>query len=201
MELLFVNACPRGKDSRTLALAEHLLRHLQQKLPELIITRHDLPTMRLQPVNARRLKRKEALCDQRNWDDPLTAIGADFQRANAVIIAAPYWDLSFPSILKTWVENIWVRNLTFFYRDDKPVGLAKGKAAVYVTTAGSYTAKHDWGTLYIEDVMKTLGIPAFRAVKAEALDLLSSDPETILTIARTEAESAADWLRKRLTEE
>ena len=201
MELLFVNACPRGKYSRTLDLAEHLLQHLRENLPDLTVTRHDLPTMRLQSVSAHRLKRKEALCDKRDWNDPLTAIGADFQRADAVIIAAPYWDLSFPSILKTWVENIWVRNLTFFYRDDKPVGLAKGKAAIYVTTAGSYTANHDWGTLYIEDVMKTLGIPTFRAVKAEALDLDSSDPEAILTIARTDAESAADWLRERITEE
>ena len=201
MELLFVDACPRGNESRTLMLADRFLRTLQSALPGLKVTPHCLRKMKLKDVNAERLAKKEALCDLHVWDDPLTRTGADFKRADAVVIAAPYWDLSFPSILKTWVENIWVRNLTFFYRDDKPVGLARGKAAFYITTAGSYTANHDWGTLYIEDVMKTLGIPEFLQVKAEGLDLEGNDSEAILGKALLQADKAALWLRSRLTEE
>ena len=201
MELLFVDACPRGNKSRTLMLADRLLRTLQSVLPGLEITTHCLRKMKLKDVNAERLAKKEALCELHVWDYPLTRTGADFQRADAVVIAAPYWDLSFPSILKTWVENIWVRNLTFYYRDDQPVGLANGKAAVYVTTSGSYLQGHDWGSLYIEDVMKTLGISAFLSVKAEGLDLEGNDPETILREALLQADEAAFWLRSRLTEE
>ncbi len=201
MELLFVDACPRGAESRTLALAERLTARLRERIPSLRVTEHRLRERKPAGVDAARLREKEALCDARVWDHPLTRTGADFQRADAVVIAAPYWDLSFPSVLKTWVENIWVRNLTFVYRDDRPVGLARGKAAVYVTTAGSFTGGHDWGTLYIEDVMKTLGIPAFRAVKAEGLDLEAACPEAILARAGREAESAADWLADQWTEE
>ncbi len=194
LNLLFVDACPRGAESRTLALAEGLLARVRGALPGLGVTAHRLHGMRLPDVNAERLARREALCDARIWDDPLTRTGADFQRADAVVIAAPYWDLSFPSVLKTWVEHIWIRNLTFVYRDDRPVGLARARAAVYVTTAGSRTAGHDWGTLYIEDVLRTLGVRAFRAVKAEALDLDRSDPEAILAEARARVSEAADWL-------
>ena len=201
MELLFVDACPRGEDSRTLALSRHLLDRLTRALPDLRVTTHCLREMGLRDVNAEHLAEKEALCDRQVWDAPLTRTGADFRRADAVLIAAPYWDLSFPSVLKTWVENIWVRNLTFVYRDDKPVGLARGRAAVYVTTSGSYMEGHDWGALYIEDVMKTLGIPEFLALRAEALDLDSSDPEAILAEARVRAGKAAAWLRGRLVEE
>ena len=201
MELLFVDACPRGPESRTRMLAEHLLRKLREPLPGLRVTTHCLREMKLKDISAERLARKEALCDLRIWDDPLTRTGADFQRADAVLIAAPYWDLSFPSVLKTWVENVWVRNLTFFYREDRPVGLARGKAAVYVTTAGSWLRGHDWGTLYMEDVMKTLGIPDFRTVAAEGLDLEGNDPEAILQKALIQADEAARWLRSRLAEE
>ena len=201
MELLFVDACPRGPESRTRMLAEHLLRQLRESLPGLRVTTHCLREMKLKDISADRLERKETLCDLRVWDDPLTRTGADFQRADAVLIAAPYWDLSFPSVLKTWVENIWVRNLTFFYREDRPVGLARGKAAVYVTTAGSRLRGHDWGTLYMEDVMKTLGIPDFRTVAAEGLDLEGNDPEAILQKALIQADEAACWLRSRLAEE
>ncbi len=198
MELLLVDACPRGEASRTRRLAEGLLRSLRERLPGIAVTRHTLAEMELRDVNAERLALRESLCDARAWDHPLTRTGADFRRADAVIVAAPYWDLSFPSVLKTWVEHIWIRNLTFVYRDDLPVGLARGKAAVYVTTAGSRVAGHDWGTLYIEDVMHTLGIPEFRAVKAEALDLDGSDPEAILAAAARDAEDAAAWLADRL---
>lgn len=201
LELLFVDACPRREDSRTRALAERFLRTLRGLMPGLRVTVHDLPVMGLSDVNARRLAEKEALCDGRIWDRPLTRVGADFRRADAVAIAAPYWDLSFPSILKTWVENIWVRNLTFVYRDDQPVGLARGRAAVYLTTSGSAMTGHDWGTGYMEDVLHTLGIPAFRAVKAERLDLDGADTGAILRGAEKDAEAAAAWMAGLLTAE
>ena len=206
MNLLFVDACPRAAESRTLALAEHLLARLKGAVPGLSVRTHCLRAMGLRGIDAGGLARREALCDRRAWEEEglpaedaaLLRTGLDFQRADALVIAAPYWDLSFPSVLKTWTENIWIRNLTFVYRHDKPVGLARGKAAVYVTTAGSFTAGHDWGTLYVRDVLRTLGVPAFRDVKAEGLDLDGADPEAILSLARTRAEEAADWLRDRL---
>ncbi|MBR4459325.1 MAG: NAD(P)H-dependent oxidoreductase [Clostridia bacterium] len=198
MELLYVNACPRGEVSRTRRLAEALLARLKTALPDLTVTVHDLPSMGLRDVSAARLAEKEDLCDAHAWEDSSLRAGRELQRADAVLIAAPYWDLSFPSVLKVWVENIWVRNLTFVYRDDRPVGLVSGRAAVYLTTAGSRTAGHDWGTLYIEDVLRTLGIPEFLAVKAEALDLAGSDTEKIMGRGLADAVRAADWLAARL---
>ncbi len=200
MELLYVDACPRGDASRTKALAEALLKALLREHPGLTVNRHVLAEMGLRDMNARRLTEKESLCDRAAWADPMLRAGAEFRRADAVLIAAPYWDLSFPSVLKTWVENIWVRGLTFVYREDRPVGLARGKAAVYVTTAGSHMAGHDWGTLYMEDVLKTLGIRDFRAVRAEALDLDSSDPDAILAEAARDADDAGRWLARQLKE-
>lgn len=194
MKLLFVDACPRGEASRTLALAGTLLNDVRWRLPGMEIALHRLADMDLRSVDAGRLAEKEALCDRCAWDHPMLRPAVDFQTADAVLIAAPYWDLSFPSVLKIWVENIWVRNLTFEYRDDQPVGLAGGRAAVYVTTSGSRMDGHDWGTLYVRDVMRTLGIGAFRAVKAEGLDLENADPDRLLREARKDAEDAAAWL-------
>ncbi len=198
VKLLFVDACPRREASRTLALAGCLLDRLRERCPGLEITAHRLADMGLRSVDDRLLAEKEALCDALVWDHPLMRPAVDFREADAVVIAAPYWDLSFPSMLKVWVENMWVRNLTFFYRGDQPVGLARGRAAVYVTTSGSYTAGHDWGTLYIRDVMRTLGIGAFRDVKAEGLDLEGTDTDRILQSAREEARNAAEWLADTL---
>ena len=154
--------------------------------------------MNLQPSDAAWLIRKDALCDRQDWTDERFEAALAFRRADAGVIAAPYWGLSFPAILKTWVENIWVRNLTFVYQEDQAIGLACGKAAVYITTSGSFLAGHDWGTIYIRDVVTTLGIPVFESLAAEGLDLLSSDPERILAGAMDEAGKAADRMAELL---
>lgn len=198
MKVLFVNACVRGEASRTLDLANTFISALQQKLSDMELVTQDLTVLRLQSVDMEILERKEALCDLHAWDDPLFSPALEFQQADAVIIAAPYWDMSFPSILKVWVENMYVRNLTFKYVNDQSVGLCRGKEAVYITTAGSPIGEHDWGTLYIQDVMQVLGIPGFTPVKAEALDLAGSDVAAIMDEAKRRAIAAADELAQRL---
>lgn len=198
MKILFVNACVRGEASRTLRLGNAFLETLKAALPEAEIIRHDLTKMGLRSVDMDTLSRKEALCDACAWDDPMFASACDFQSVDAVVIAAPYWDMSFPSILKVWVENMYVRNLTFKYVNDQSVGMCRGREAVYITTAGSPIGEHDWGTGYIRDVMQVLGIPGFTAVKAEALDLSGRDVEAIMARAENEARGLARHLAARL---
>jgi len=198
VKVLFVNACVRGEASRTLELAQVFLETLCRELPDAEITVQDLTTMGLRSVDLDTLTQKEALCDQHAWHNPLFAPAVTFQQADAVVIAAPYWDMSFPSILKVWVENMYVRNLTFKYVNDQSVGLCRGKEAVYITTAGSPIGVHDWGTAYIRDVMQVLGIPGFCEVKAEALDLAGRDIKAIMDDARIQAAQVARDLARKL---
>lgn len=197
-EILVVNACVRGEESRTERLMRAFVEALCAQLPGARVTVQDLPSMGLQPVDRETLSRKERLCDAFAWDDPYLAPAAAFQHADAVVIAAPYWDMSFPAILKIWVENMYVRNLTFRYVDDKPVGLCRGQEAVYITTAGSPVGENDWGTGYIRAVMSMLGILHFSAIKAEALDMAGSDVEAIVAAAEKRAVEAAKELACKL---
>lgn len=198
MNALFVNACVRGADSRTLLLARVFLDALKKEIPGLHITEQNLSFMSLSPIDADTLAKREALCDAHAWRNPFLAPAVDFQQADVVIIAAPYWDMSFPSMLKIWVEHMYVRNLTFRYINDQSVGLCRGREAVYLTTAGSPIANHDWGTGYIRDVMQVLGIPGFTAIKAEALDLAGRDVQAIMQDACTRAKEQARALARRL---
>jgi len=195
---LFVNACPRGEESRTLRLARAFLEALCSQCPSLTIAEHDLTRMNLHSVDRTTLIMKEALCDRRAWEDPYLAPAVAFQQADVVVIAAPYWDLSFPSILKVWVENVYVRNLTFRYENDKPIGLCQGRESVYITTAGSPIGDNDWGARYMRAVLTTLGIPRFTSLCAEALDLEGSDCEAIMERALAEARDAGGALANRL---
>lgn len=191
MRVLFVNSCPRGEESRTLRLARAFLDHL----PGAEIIVHDLPCMGIKPMDGETLALREPICDARAWDDPFVAPAVQFQQADMVVIAAPYWDLSFPSMLKVWVEHMWVRNLTFHYEDDRCVGMCRAEKCVYITTSGSPIGENDWGTVYIRAVMEALGVKGFAAIKAEALDLDSTDTEAILSEAETRAIALAKEVR------
>lgn len=201
MKLLFVNACPRGEASRTLRLARVFLDELSCACPGLETVEHCLPSMDLRPEDAGTLALKEKLCDRHDWAHPLLKAGRELQQADAVVVAAPYWDLSFPSMLKVWVEHVYVRNLTFRYEAERCIGLCRGREAAYITTAGSPIGQEDWGTGYIRAVLRTLGNPGFAAVKAEALDLEGRDAEAILLeaerAARREARAMAERLRSQ----
>ena len=199
MKLLYVDACVRGRESRTARLASVFLKTFQEICPDVNVVIQRLPEMNLQPIDAQTLAHKEALCDRHAWDDPFLRTAVDFQTADVVVIAAPYWDLSFPSMLKVWVENIYVRNLTFRYEDDRCIGLCHGKESVYITTAGSPIGEHDWGAGYMRAVLTTLGIPGFTSIRAEALDLEGRDVEAIMRDAEHRAIQEAEALAARLT--
>ncbi len=191
MKLLFVNACPRGKDSRTLRLARAFLKTLTALMP-CEVTEETLYPATLAPVDAALLGRKEALCDRRAWDDPLFAPAVRLQAADLVVIAAPYWDLSFPSALKLWVEHCYVRNLTFHYEGSRCVGMCRGARAVYLTTAGSPIGENDWGAGYMRAVLKALGVARFTALSAQGLDLIENDAEALLGAAMARAAALAE---------
>ena len=104
--VLFINSCPRGEASRTLRLARCFLSELTALQPDLTITERKLDDGRLQPISLPMLNKRDALCDARVFDDELFEAARELYAADLLVIAAPYWDLSFPSELKVWVENI-----------------------------------------------------------------------------------------------
>ena len=191
-KMLFVNACPRKDASRTFALAKDFLKEFSPDTWEIIT--QDLNEMNLRSVDLQTLEMKEKLCDAQAWNDPFFRYAVQFQQADMVVIAAPYWDLSFPSILKVWVENMYVRNLTFHYVDDQCIGMCKGTEAVYMTTSGSPIRENDWGTLYMKAVLQALGIDHFTSISAEGLDLDGNDANAIMQEASAKAKKLAQSL-------
>lgn len=197
MKVLFVNACPRGEASRTLRLARTFMAELQNCAPDVQLTEHCLTQMQLQPIGMDEINLREPLCDADDWSHPFLRPAVEFHQADVIVFAAPYWDLSFPSILKVWVENIYVRNLNFRYENDRWIGLAQGKESVYIATAGSPVGDNDWGAMYMQAVMKSLGVEGFTSIRAEGIDLQGCNVEETLARAEEDARQAACQLAKR----
>ena len=109
--ILFVNACVR-KESRTLRLAKRLLNNLNGDIKEVRLEEVSFPV-----VDEAFIKRREALKNIGKYDDPMFDLGKDFANADTIVIAAPYYDLSFPAMLKQYFEQINVLGLTFTYSE------------------------------------------------------------------------------------
>lgn len=177
MNTLFINACVR-KDSRTLALAESILRDLQE--PEQNIIRLNLSCEPIQPLNRETLAAREAMCRAGQFDDPMFRYAGQFAVADRILIAAPFWDLSFPSLLKIYMEAVTVAGITFRYSEEgRPVGLCRAKELIYATTAGGKITE-DFGYSYIRTMAKIFyGIPETVSYRAEMLDVMGITAENV----------------------
>ena len=57
--------------------------------------------------------------------------------ADRIVIAAPFWDMSYPAILKVFIENMSLFNGTYFE------GLCRCQKLLYITTRGMNVATGD----------------------------------------------------------
>ena len=172
---LYINCCAR-EESRTNRLARAVLQKLGGDFTEL-----KLYEANLKPLDRDTMNKRTALIEQGDYSDPIFDYAKQFASADSIVIAAPYWDLSFPATLKIYIENIYVTGIVSAYDESgMPVGLCKAKELYYVTTAGGpYDPAYSYG--YVESLAKSFfGIPVTHLVKAEMLDIVGNDAEEIL---------------------
>ena len=173
---LFINACVR-RESRTKRLADHVLKKWNDPVTEI-----RLEDIRFDMTDEEYLSRRDKLAAEGEFADPMFELAVQFARADRIVIAAPYWDLSFPAALKQYLEKINIPGITFCYTPEGvPQGLCRAKELVYVTTAGGTYAPEEFGFGYVKALAQAYyGIPDVRLVQALGLDLDGADPEKIL---------------------
>jgi len=174
--ILFVNACVRAQ-SRTKRLADNLLSFLKGTAEEVRLADIVFPA-----VDEAFLQRRERLIWEGKYDDPLFRYARQFAEASQIVIAAPYWDLSFPAALKQYLEQVSVPGITFTYTEDGlPKGLCAADRLYYVTTAGGQYVPEAFGFGYVEALCRDLfGIRQAELIRAIGLDLDGADVENIL---------------------
>ena len=184
-QILFINACPR-EGSRTLELARHLLSKMEDSVEELTIFEENLL-----PLNGKTLALRDKMTANQNFDHPIFKYAKQFATADTIVLAAPFWDLSFPSAVKIWLEYVMAKEITFRYTEEGfPFGLCKAKKLFYVSTAGGPVLPAHMGFSYVDGLAKSyLGIPETVLFSAENLDILGADTAAIITKAKEEIDN------------
>ena len=171
MKLIYINACMR-EESRTQRIATPIMAELSK--------RYDVETINLDKTDFHPVDRD--LLHQRNVEfyvpEELVAMSKRIAQADRIVIAAPFWDMSFPSILKVFFENMSLFNITFASTDKECVGLCRCEKVMYITTRGmdiSTGSPLEQATPYIKALSHLWGLGQLSVISAQNMDYSSPD--------------------------
>ena len=170
MKLLFVNCCisQRFEASRTLALARAFLEavpaaEVEEVTPEQMLA--------LKPFDVAMLNARDELQRAGKFDDPTYDLARQFCAADAIVVAAPYWDMAYPTALRTYIEHISANGVAYHYDQFGPHGDAKATRLVYLTSGGDFEHEDSVGVVHWRQLCGQFGIEQFDYVFAGGLDI------------------------------
>lgn len=183
-KLLYVDSCVNRSISRTERLAQELIKRLMVE-DDYELEGILLESAGLAPLNSMLLLQRNAFIQAGDYSHPIFDQAKQFAAADTVVFAAPYWDFSFPSMFKVYLEYLCAQGVTFNYSPEGiPTGLVKTQKAYYVTTAGGYVGEWDYGWDQVRALCELyFGIPHVRVFRAEGLDIVTNDVEAIMNAA------------------
>ncbi len=173
--ILYVNACVR-EQSRTNRIAAELLKKLGGSYREV-----KLAEAEISPLTSERLQKRMELIERKDYSDKSFDLAKQFAAADTIVISAPFWDATFPSILKVYLENIYVLGIVTEYGEGGKIhGLCKADKLYYVTTSGGPYVP-DYSYNYVKALAENcFGIKETSLIKAEMLDVQGYDAEEIV---------------------
>ena len=174
--ILFLNACVR-KESRTRSLASYLISKLHDDVKTVQLSELDFPR-----ADESFLKKRDACIEKGDYSAAMFDLAKEFAAADTIVIAAPFWDFSFPAALKQYIEQINVLGITFSYTEEGvPVGLCRAEKLYYVTTAGGRIFSDEYGYGYVKALAQNFyGIKEVEIIKAIGLDIMGADAGAIM---------------------
>ena len=186
---LYIDCCIRRNESRTKQLAAAFFENLKgYEVKHLILEEEEL-----KPLVGDFFFERQELIEKGELDHPRFDYAHEFAEADMVVMAAPFWDLNVPALLKIYIENISVDGITFGTSANGLVGLCKADNLIYFTTRGGIykdspleTADH-----YLSSFVPFFGFKKYTSIAADGLDIGGYDGVRSLNEAKEKAKQLA----------
>lgn len=192
--LLFVDCCIsyRGDRSRTHALCRAFLEEYKKAHPAEDIETVNLQRMGLKPFDQFSTDDRNALRNVKAFDSPIFKLARQFKQADRIVVGTPLRDLTFPAMLRIYIEYICVREVTYHYENGRSKGDCMAQKLAYLTVSGGPEPEENLGVEYWRQLCDRFGIPGYEYVTAYGLDI---EPEKSEEIMRTACEKARELAR------
>lgn len=163
--LFYIDSCLRY-GSNTKKIADALIDRLSERyeVEAVKLSDYDFPVV------------KNGILNDRNngiVPEEYVNIARKIAAADRLVISAPFWDMSFPSALKVFLENMSLFNVTFASNEKECYGLCKAEKVLYITTRGMNINTGDdmeQATPYIKAIGKLWGLGELNVVSAQNMD-------------------------------
>ena len=165
-KLLYIDSCIREEVSRTKKIATPIINKLKE--------RYDVETLVINDLNLTIVK-KDLVNKRTNGiiDPEVLSWANKVSKADRIVIASPFWDMSIPAALKSFIELCSIINVTFASDDKTCFGICNCKKLLYITTRGmniKTNSELDQATPYLKAISYLWGLGDVSVVSAYNLD-------------------------------
>ena len=172
-KLIIIDSCMR-EESRTRVILDAAKEVLSARYD---IENIDVNALALPPVSPEVLEERTSGV----VPEETVAIARKIASADRIVIAAPFWDMSFPAVLKAFFENMSLYNVTFTDDGTTCTGICKCQKVLYITTRGMDIPTGDFrdqGSSYLKALSSLWGLGDVITVAAWNLDYMPAEKVT-----------------------
>lgn len=189
-KLLLIDCCIRKEESRTKRIMDAFLSAVPDDcaVEHLVLTEENLA-----PLTGDFFAQRQRLLENHDYTHPRFRYAKQFAAADIIVIAAPFWDLAFPALLKIYIEQVSLDGITFGADETGLVGLCRATDMVFLTARGGfYTGDAlEMGSRYLDALHTFFGISRYRCIAADGMDVAGFDAKAALEKACAEARALA----------
>lgn len=169
--LLYIDACVRDEESRTKRVAEPIMEELAKKydVTKFVLNELSLDVVKM-PLLAKRLA-GDIPQEVMSWAEAV-------RDADRIVIAAPFWDMGIPAVLKTFFELCSIFDVTFKSDDKTCYGNCKAEKMLFITSRGMNISTGDeieQATPYLRALSWLWGIGPLQVVAMQNMDYVSTE--------------------------
>lgn len=179
-KVLYIKANIKNEgESRTFKVSDSFVEEYKKNNPEDEIITLDLYKENIDFLRADDLGKLFGPKDEESKNNSILKYAYQFADADKYIIAAPMWNLSFPAILKAYIDYVSVSGITFKYTAEGPVGLLNNKKAVHIVSrGGGYdNSPYEMGDRYLRTILGFFGIKDIEIIAIDNLDVMGVNVE------------------------
>lgn len=174
-KVLYIKANIKNEgESRTFKVSDSFVEEYKKNNPEDEIITLDLYKENIDFLRADDLGKLFGPKDEESKNNSILKYAYQFADADKYIIAAPMWNLSFPAILKAYIDYVSVSGITFKYTAEGPVGLLNNKKTVHIVSrGGGYdNSPYEMGDRYLRTILGFFGIKDIETIAIDNLDVI-----------------------------
>lgn len=202
--VLYIKCNMKDADSsRTLGISDHFVKKYREANPDANITELDLYTSDIPGIDKTVFDAWGALQKGGNFQDlsgeqkgklsRINELTEQFIGADRYIFSFPMYNLSCPSEIKKYIDNVTIVGKTFKYTEKGPIGLLSnaGRKAVVISTYGGFHFGNsdDFCTPYVKSLLNFLGIEDVNVLVADGIDAIPAKTEAFLEAAKTKLQN------------